>query len=257
MIGSFFNTYLPGLVGGDGVKAYYLSREIKSRTTASSAQKGQQELKGRAPNTAPMLTSNVVAIASVFMDRYVGIGALLFIGIAVFPFSLKYFEGTPSVRPVLWVIPSIFVIFLLVSIVIFRLRIGERLKFLFKVYEYFHLYKSRKDILLKAFIYSLIVQFLSILSVYVLSKGISLNLSLFTFMIFVPVIVLISFIPVSISGLGLREAAFVLLLGTTGVSPDQSVTLSLLWFLSVVVASFWGLFEYLRFKANVKASNEQ
>ena len=61
-------------------------------------------------------------------------------------------------------------------------------------------------------------------------------------------IILISMIPVSISGLGIREGAFVFFLGTTGVPPEKAMTLSILWFLSVVVAGLWGFIEYLRFK---------
>jgi hypothetical protein len=34
-----------------------------------------------------------------------------------------------------------------------------------------------------------------------------------------------------------------------GIQPALAMTLSFLWFLSVVAASLWGLFEYLRFKA--------
>src|SRR5208337_5504464 len=61
MIGSFFNTYMPGTVGGDAIKAYYLNKELHA-PRISKAQ-DQKEL----PN------SLAVAIASVFMDRYVGL----------------------------------------------------------------------------------------------------------------------------------------------------------------------------------------
>ncbi len=228
MIGSFFNTCMPGIIGGDAVKAYYLSSDLKTR------QGGR--LKGQEVS---------IAVASVFMDRYVGFSAMLVISMIAFPFGFSYLEGTP----VKWLMPTVLVVFITASIVIFKFRFGERLKFLLRIYEYFEIYGKRKGSLFKAFLYSVFIQLANIVAVYVLSMGISLSISFLSLLIFVPIIVLISSIPVSISGIGLREGAFVVFLGTIGVSPDLSVTVSFLWFLSIVVASLWGLFEYLRFKA--------
>lgn len=47
-------------------------------------------------------------------------------------------------------------------------------------------------------------------------------------------------IPVSINGLGIREAAYVLLFGPVGLSTGQAVTLSMLFFLVVTVISLLG-----------------
>jgi uncharacterized membrane protein YbhN (UPF0104 family) len=229
MIGSFFNVYLPGIVGGDAVKAYYLNKDLSRQSS-------------HAHPTAPSLP---FAIASVFMDRYIGFSALLFISMIAFPIGFKYLDETPLER----LVPMVFFLFLLGSIVVFKARAGEKIRFLFNVYEYFKLYRSKRDILIKTFLYSIIIQILNIFSVYILSKGLSMDISFITLMIFVPIIIVISFIPVSISGIGLREGAFVFLLGTMGIQPALAMTLSFLWFLSVVAASLWGLFEYLRFKA--------
>lgn len=228
MIGSFFNAYMPGIIGGDAVKAYYLSKVLKEDNSTHTPQ-----------------SSLSIAIASVFMDRYMGFSALLAISIIASPVGFKYLEGTA----VKWLMPVVLVAFISGSIIIFKFRLGERVKFLFRIYEYFHIYNRKRHVLFKAFLYSLVIQISSIIAIYILSRGIFLNISFLSLLAFVPIIILISFIPVSISGIGLREGAFVILLETIGVPPDLSVTLSILWFLSVVVASLWGLFEYLRFKA--------
>ncbi|WP_333655430.1 lysylphosphatidylglycerol synthase transmembrane domain-containing protein [Dissulfurispira sp.] len=229
MIGSFFNAYMPGIIGGDAVKAYYLSKVLKEDNST--------------PHTHQSSLS--VAIASVFMDRYIGFSALLAISIIAFPFGFKYLEGTA----VKWLMPLVLVAFISGSIIVLKFRFGERVKFLFRIYEYFQIYSRKRHILFKAFLYSLVIQISGIVAIYILSKGISLNISFLSLLIFVPIIILISFIPVSISGIGLREGAFVIFLGTIGVPSDSAMTLSILWFLSVVVASLWGLFEYLRFKS--------
>jgi uncharacterized membrane protein YbhN (UPF0104 family) len=228
MIGSFFNTYMPGIIGGDAVKAYYLDKVLKEDNLASYTPQ----------------SSLSIAIASVFMDRYIGFSALLSISIIAFPFGFKYLEGTH----VKWLMPMVLVAFISGSIIVFKFRLGERIKFLFKIYEYFQIYSRKRYILFKAFLYSLVIQISGIVAIYILSKGISLNISFLSLLIFVPIIIFISFIPVSISGIGLIEGAFVIFLGTIGVPSDLAITLSILWFLSVVAASLWGLFEYLRFK---------
>ncbi|MEW6739466.1 MAG: lysylphosphatidylglycerol synthase transmembrane domain-containing protein [Nitrospirota bacterium] len=228
MMGSFFNAYMPGIIGGDAVKAYYLSKVLKEDNSTHTSQ-----------------SSLSIAIASVFMDRYIGFSALLSISIIAFPFGFNYLEGTH----VKWLMPMVLVAFISGSIIVFKFRLGERVKFLFRIYEYFQIYSRKKGVLFKAFLYSVVIQISGIIAIYILSKGISLNISFLSLLIFVPIIILISFIPVSISGIGLREGAFVIFLGTIGVPSDLAMTLSILWFLSVVVASLWGLFEYLRFKA--------
>ncbi len=249
MIGAFFNNYLPGIIGGDGVKAYYLSRELKAHGSLPGHYDIEKKGKYRTLDKL-ILHENIVSIASVFMDRYIGISALLSISMIAFPFSLKYLEGASLKWPFVWFIPSSFIVFVVGSIVVYRFRIGKRLQLLYRLYEYLDLYRTQKEILSKAFAYSLAIQLLGILAVYVLSKGMSLDVSLLSVIVFVPIIILISFIPISISGIGLREGSFVFLFGTMGISPHHSLTLSLLWFLSVVVASLWGFAEYLRFKVS-------
>ena len=237
MIGSFFNTYMPGIIGGDAVKAYYLNKELHA--TVSTLKADEQEVVPPSP---------AVAIASVFMDRYIGLSALLALGILAFPFGIGYLERASVHWPVIWFVPAATAVFIASSLLIFKFRVGVRLKFLFNTYQYIQFYRSRKNILGRCFIYSIIIQLLSILAVYILAKGISLDISFLSLLIFVPIIVLVSFLPISISGIGLREGAFIFLLGSTGVPAEKSMTLSIIWFLSVFVAGGWGLFEYLRFK---------
>jgi len=235
MIGSFFNAYMPGIVGGDAVKAYYLSRQLKHSDSANGFQ----------PEGAG---HNAIAIASVFMDRYIGLSALLCIGTIALPFGMGYLEGASLKWPIKWIIPLVAVFYVSATIMLFRFRLGSRFKFLFSAYEYLNFYASRKYTLLKAFLYSLLVQMTGIISVYVLSQGLSLNIPFMSVLIFLPIIVLFSVLPVTISGIGLREGAFVFLFGTIGVPADMAMSLSIVWFLSVVTAGLLGLFYYLRFK---------
>ena len=86
LIGSFFNTFLPGLVGGDAIKAYYL---YKDRCELGPS------------------------LASLFIDRYMGLTALALLGIIAFIGGHSYLSGTA----IFWVVPLFFGGFLAASLV--------------------------------------------------------------------------------------------------------------------------------------------
>ena len=216
-IGSFFNHLLPGIIGGDAVKAYYLYRDT-----------------GRG---AP-------AVASVFMDRYIGFAALMLVGLIAFPFGFRYFHGSY----IEWLLPLIILFFITASLALFGLRVGRRITFLSGFYDYFALYRGKKSVIVKTLCISVVIQTIVICAVYVLSRGLGVNVPLLPLFIFIPVISTIATIPVSISGIGVREASFVLLFGFLGISPAQATAVSFAWFLSVATGSLPGLVEYLRYK---------
>jgi uncharacterized membrane protein YbhN (UPF0104 family) len=216
-IGAFFNHLLPGLIGGDAVKAYYLYRDTGKGSSA---------------------------VGSVFMDRYVGFAALMLVGLLAFPFGFGYFRGSY----IEWVLPLIVLFFIAGSFFFFGLRIGRRFKPLSGFYDYFTVYREKKAVVIKALLLSVLIQTIIIGAVYVLSRGLGVNVPLLPLFIFIPVIWTIATIPISISGLGVREASFVLLFGFLGIDPVQATAVSFAWFLSVATGSLPGLVEYLRYK---------
>jgi uncharacterized membrane protein YbhN (UPF0104 family) len=217
LLGTFFNIFLPGLVGGDAVKIYYLYKETG---------KGTQSL------------------ASVVMDRYIGYTSLMIVGLIAFPFGLKYFGGTW----IQWLLPGIIVAFFIASLIGFGLRLGKQVRFISNFYDYFHSYRRQGRVVAKAMLLSVVLQSVIILSIWVLSLGLDMDVPLHMLYIFMPVIATVSALPISISGIGIREAATVLLLATIDVEPDMATALSFAWFLSICAGGLTGIYEYLRVK---------
>ncbi|HYA31736.1 MAG TPA: lysylphosphatidylglycerol synthase transmembrane domain-containing protein [Thermodesulfovibrionales bacterium] len=217
LIGSFFNHLLPGIIGGDAVKAYYLYRDT-----------------GRGSS----------AVASVFMDRYIGFTALMLLGLTAFPFGFSYFRGSYLE----WILPLIVLIFIAGSFLVFGLRIGRGIKSLSGLYDYFAVYKGKKTVIAETLFLSILIQALVICAVYILSRGLKVYVPLLPLFIFIPVISTIATLPISISGIGVREASFVLLFGFLGTSPAQATAVSFAWFLSMAAGSLPGLIEYLRYR---------
>lgn len=229
LIGAFFNNILPGIIGGDAVKAYYLNSVIKRQDS------GQDE--GRHSSVS-------VSIASVFMDRYVGFTALMAMGMVAYPFGLRYFRDSF----VEWLLPLIAAAFIAGSILVIWLKVGRRFKLMAELYDYFSLYHSQAVVIAKTLSLSLFVQVASVLAVFIISRSLGIIVPLLPLFVFIPIISTLTTLPVSISGVGVREASFVLLLGFLGISPTQATAISFSWFLSVVAGSLPGLYEYIRFR---------
>jgi glycosyltransferase 2 family protein len=217
MIGSFFNTFLPGVIGGDAVKAYYLYKET-----------------GKAD----------MSFASIFMDRYLGFVVLILICTIAFPFGYQYFHGSR----IEWLLPFTVLSFFIASFLIFGLRLGQRVRFLSEFYNYFHTYRNRKHLISKGLMLSAVVQLSGITAVSILADGMGQHIPFLAFLIFIPLIVLFAMLPISISGLGVREGAFVLFFGLIGVKPEAATAISLAWFITISTAGIWGFIEYIRYK---------
>ncbi|MDH4231629.1 MAG: flippase-like domain-containing protein [Nitrospirota bacterium] len=213
MIGAFFGSFMPGIIGGDAVRAYYLNKKAKKMS---------------------------LTLASIFMDRYFGYVSLMLIGISAAPFALRYFGDSPY----RWLMPFIFAAFITGSILFFGLQIGKKFRGVSEFYEYFIMLKTQKGTMIKAVLISFLVQFLNFGIVVVLAAGMGEKIPLLLLFVFLPIVITITTIPVSISGLGVREGTFVILLGLIGVRPEIATSLSLAYFFSVFAGSVPGLAFY-------------
>ncbi|MBI5562258.1 MAG: flippase-like domain-containing protein [Deltaproteobacteria bacterium] len=227
-IGMFFNNFLPTMVGGDLVKGYFLFK---------SSGRGD------------------VSFASIFMDRYSGFTALMAVTsialISGYPLiagtGLPFFfalviGGFVAGSLFLWISPlHNWVMRMLARIHFYGIN-----KKIDTFYNVLMSYKGRKDILFKAFVCSLFVQCGVIAGYWFLGSELGLGVGAGYFFLFIPLTTAISMLPISLSGLGIREGAFVYLFTMVGASKEQALTLSLMWFAIMAIVSLIGGVEYLR-----------
>lgn len=227
-IGMFFNNFLPTIVGGDIIKGYYIYKHT-----------------GRGD----------ISLASIFMDRYSGLSALIVVtAIALIPgWSLIKGTGLPGFFVLL--IGSYLAISLVLWVTFLHrwvMKILARIHFyginrkIETVYEVLMSYKTHRDILVKIFICSAVVQVGVMVGYYVLSRGLGMDVPLGYFFLFIPLATVVSMLPVSLAGLGIREGAFVYLFAKAGSTQEQALTLSLMWFAIMACVSLIGGVEYLR-----------
>lgn len=210
MIGCFFNIFLPGIMGGDVVKVILMRK----------------------------MTGLKEAIASVFIERYIGFFGLLLLGIIFF---FIFYEDLPK-NETIYLVPLTFISFLFGTLILY---LSGEISFLRDVKDY--IFRFDRTLFYRAFIYSLLVQLTVMISVYVVFLSLNVNIKFYEIVIYLPLIIILATLPISISGIGVREWGFLMFFGGN-VGNEKALAISILWFLSIAFASLYGGVEYLRFK---------
>lgn len=110
------------------------------------------------------------------------------------------------------------------------------------LYKAFSFYLSHKGAMKVAFAGALFMQLERIFYVYVISLALGLEIDLAAICLFVPIIMALTLIPVSISGIGVREGGYVFLFAYAGLNTAQAMSLSICGFaLSLVYVMLGGL----------------
>jgi len=218
--GMFFNLFFPTVIGGDLVKGH----RIYHYTEGEEA-----------------------SLASILIDRLVGLSALLSIALAAL-------LGSSSRDPtVAWPILGFAGAFFLGVGGMFSRRIGSLLlpslrrlpasrvwEQLGAFYRSLQRYRGHRTALGKAFGLSLFLQTLYIYTYYLVARALGFSISLGIFFLLVPLVIAISMIPISIGGLGVREGAMIYLFGKVGVDPAGALGLSLTVFFLNILSSLPG-----------------
>lgn len=214
--GMFCNLALPSSVGGDVVRAWYLSRK----------------------GTGPVLARRQAAVASVLLDRATGLGVLIGVaGVA----ALAAPPGLPArVTAPVWMAVTAAACGLLAWPLISFIgrKVAPRFAPLLGGVDGV----LRDPVLLATTTAcSVVVQMSSIAQVALVGMGLGIDLPWAFYGCVVPLVSLLTLLPVSLNGMGLREAGYVGLLSPLGVSAAQSVALSLLGFAATSLVALAGL----------------
>lgn len=232
-IGYFFNNFLPTSIGGDVVKAYYLSKKTDRKAEA---------------------------YASVFVDRIIGLFTMILM--AFFALFLVE-EGVvdPTLKYIIYAITFGSIVFF---VFMTNKRLAQKFSFLFflinpikeklrKVYEVVHRYQYHRSLMLRSFLISFLSQMLFFTSLGVVAMSIGSRIPVKDLLIKMPIVSMMSLLP-SINGLGLREGSTVVLFGPI-IGPDKAFAMSILWLLVLLCISIMGGLIYAlspQFKVKMK-----
>jgi len=215
-IGLFFNQILPSSIGGDAMRGYYLYQ--RGHTVIKTSQ-------------------------GILIDRIIGLIALITLIIITLPLGLELVSSDNARLGLILIITS--------SIVTLTLLLNiDRITLLIKKWDFMNSVSlimgvAKNNIFsrnpgLKLLLISLLVHFLSILTMIILSIGMQLELKTIGLLIIVPVVTLLMMIPISIAGWGIREGAMVIGLGFLGVGSENAFALSLVYGFLMLITSIPG-----------------
>lgn len=100
---------------------------------------------------------------------------------------------------------------------------------------------AKPEVFFKSFILITIIQLTTILNVYLVYRALGIYLPYYIHLTIMPIIYIVSMVPITISGFGVREGMFAYMYGLFGVSAPQAVAASILnYIILALVPTFIG-----------------
>jgi glycosyltransferase 2 family protein len=222
LIGTFFNRFLPTTIGGDLARGFDLYR---------STQMGRE------------------ITVSIFIERFLGFTSLMIIAVSALCISYTSLRDLHLA----WLVLGVAIVYFFVLLVLFLptitinydqilkkltlYRIGDKLNVIPRAIT---LYRTSPSVLIKTILLSLILQSLTIFIYYILSNALHLSIPLMYMFLFFPIINMVSMIPISLGGLGLREGMTIYLFQKIGVESAHAMGLSIAWYCIIILSGILG-----------------
>jgi uncharacterized protein (TIRG00374 family) len=224
-VAGFYNLFMPGEFGGGAVKWHRISVKNRKRAEVFAT-----ILFLRLVNTSFMLFSGILAVLveNPFRAENVSWVVMIFLGLAVIVFAL--FFNTGVVEKLKNNIDR-------VSARIPELIANAIRKILASLFQFRNMSKQQAA---RIFVVPAIAQLLTIAIFFFTALALQLRVPIVTLIWISSLIYFIQLIPVTFSGLGLREGALVFLLPHYGVDPAKALAFSLIIFGFHVMLSLTG-----------------
>jgi len=215
---TFFNQALPTSIGGDGIRVLDCSRGDRS---------------------------TVEAFYGIFLDRIIGLAGLLLLNIAALAVDRSLLP--PRIAAVLLGILLCMLLGMVSLLYIRKMRLFSvgRLGFLGTLSERSFALAAAPAFMAGQLVLSLVVHLLSMSMFYLLGQAVGFEYSLWVYLVLVPPVILLTILPISLAGWGIREGAMVGFFVLIGADRSQVLSFSLLSGLVGLAAALPGLVIYL------------
>ncbi len=220
--GTFFNQVLPSSIGGDAVRIIDLTRKEYEKKEA---------------------------FYGVFVDRVVGLVGLLVLNLLATLIFFGTFDNDFSLLIIFITVGGIISFSLLFQL--HRLTFLADIKFLNLFVRLANrlnsLYASRM-LLIEHISISVVVHLFSVLTMYGLSLALGLDLSFQTLLIAVPPVFLLTIVPISLAGWGVREGAMLGIFMLIGADQTKVLAMSILYGLLLILSAVPGAYFWIKSK---------
>lgn len=231
-IAEFFGVALPSSQGADGVRMIMIENKHKGEKLGATAS------------------------SSVIIERMLGFFILALMGLVFcllsdFPNKNRILILIGGINVALWGVIVVLVnkhCYQVVKRLLSRIRIMKKVVlFIDKTFYSISIFPY-KSVLLSSTFLILLFQLCTVVIVYLVFLSFGINLPFKYHLSFYPIIGILSVIPITISGLGLREGFFVYFYSLVGVPADVAVSVSLINFLveAILVAILGGFIYFFQ-----------
>lgn len=218
---------LPGGVGGDLIRGYQLNKEINQLVNTTS---------------------------SILFDRMIGIISMVVL--ALFSLGIAELSGfSLEISNIILVFCLIFLgglflipfvkNFLQKSVVFKSDKLKRKLEKIIKVLDFTTNKNQLIQLFPKIFGMSMLVQIFRVILFYCIFTSLGIQLDLIYFYIFIPLMLVITILPISIGGLGVREGALIYFFGFLNIRPELCVSAGLIFQLLQILISIPGIFLWI------------
>jgi hypothetical protein len=208
MTGLFLNNFLPGGLGGDVYRIYAGGRD----------------------------TGKIESIAAtIFYERILGYSSLVILGLITLTIRSDFARDG-----LFWILLCAVLFGLIVLSALssipgverFVQRLGERSLLVrrLRLIDWLRSFRFRRlhpGLLAGVFLGSFLIQFIDVLSFFLVATAIQLPVKLTDLLLFVPLLYLAILLPISLNGIGVRETIFVMFSTLWGISSADAVAFSL------------------------------
>lgn len=220
-VGAFFSQTMISFVGGDAVRIWCLKR-IKMNTRE--------------------------AASAILLDRVIGFSALIALFLLMIPFLMKILDDQTMRYGILllaFASTAMVTVFILLGKAPTHLRDIQFLGFLIDIGSNArYLFVSYKNSLM-AFMISFGIQLLNIFVIYIIFRFYETEVPFFWCMILTTPVMLISMLPISIAGWGVRETAMISGFSLLGFSTDVILAVSVTFGIAVFASGIPGIFLFI------------
>ncbi len=220
--GIFFSLFLPSTIGGDLMRSIDLSSHTKRPREV---------------------------IATVFLDRLSGFVGLVLLALISLVFGWRL-VGDKSVLFSIAIITAVLIAILLalfnkfifakISKLLHSPNAGKIRELIKDLHQEIHFFRHHKKVIIYNLIISVIVQTIGPLTFFAISRSLGLKLNIIYFFVFLPIIGAITLLPISIGGLGLRDATAIFFFAKAGVGKDLAFSMSLINFSFILISGLLG-----------------
>ena len=226
--GLFFNSVLPGVMGGDVIRAFWAARD--------------------APQARP------AAVVSILLERVLGLAATVLLGAALILPRWNELNQHPVTHAGALAFVTVAGLLLVILAVLAtpyssRLLAGEQSsgwrKAAAEGAKACHVCLTHPVGAGVGLVLSLMSQALLVMLFFTVAEAMSLPADFRQLASVLPMVAMVTVLPITWNGLGLREAAFVAFLGVFGVAAAQAVAISLTAFAVILVWNLLGGVVYL------------